>query len=251
VILPRRAHPSSALATSATLPWTARAGARTVLAALAALLALAGCGGGGSAAVAGGSPSPSGTGGASAPSASPSTPAPRPAVRRVAPVDAAGRLLPAYRVTARVGGAQCLAGSIAIGAGYRCFAHDGIYDPCWRAAAPSGATPRVVCLREPWDHVVTELSVSRGFMGAPGGPAGHPWGVRTASGARCGFAQGASGMVAGRRIDFVCSRHLVLAGPLEQSADGWRIRRAVAAGGYSYSPAGWARLTTVWVGVTP
>jgi hypothetical protein len=47
------------------------------------------------------------------------------------PVTASGQLRAGYTITDRRSHASCQAGSEATGDAYRCFAGNGVFDPCW------------------------------------------------------------------------------------------------------------------------
>jgi len=142
----------------------------------------------------------------------------------VGPVTAAGTRASGYRVTRRVSGASCSAGSEAIGQAYRCFAGNGVYDPCWGVKTSS---PTVLCVAEPWLRTAAELRVKAALGPIPaegGGGAGEPWGVQLASGQRCVIAQGAHGAFHGQVIDYYCSPGLSLLRGLNLRAVPWTAR---------------------------
>ena len=164
----------------------------------------------------------------------------------VRPVDATGRLRPGYHVTDRHGRANCLLGGIAVGTAYRCFAGNVIYDPCWLQADRT----HVVCLVTPWRHGVVRLHVTRGVDGSHGPAPVRSWALRLADGTRCVRVQGATGVVDGRAISYICTDDTtVLLGEADTSGDGWRIRTAVdPSGGYDYTAAGFQPVDTSYVG---
>lgn len=168
----------------------------------------------------------------------------------VRPVDAAGHLLPGYRVAHRLKKASCQFGSEATGTAYRCFAARFVIDPCWVAANKH----YVFCLANGWDHAVWRLHVTRGYDNSGYSRNGrrgiYPWGVRTISGPRCSWLQGATGLVGKYRIDYGCRKtpKTVLIGGVNRKPALWRIRKARDTGNYHYKRDGRASLQEAWYG---
>ena len=52
----------------------------------------------------------------------------------------------------------------------------------------------------------------------------RPWALELAGGARCLFGTGASNIVGGHRLNYVCSHQLFLFGSPRRSSPTWRIR---------------------------
>jgi hypothetical protein len=94
----------------------------------------------------------------------------------------------------------------------RCFADNGIYDPCWAVAYGAGGH---VCLSTPWDETGVRVT---GFV-APW-PKGYrpesgrspttrtvaPWALQLSNGRRCLFVSGATYAIAGQRLNYRCLR---------------------------------------------
>jgi hypothetical protein len=116
------------------------------------------------------------------------------------PFTAAGTIKPSLSVRAIAGSSspanKCIAGSDTIGvAGYRCFAGNGVYDPCWRDGP--GATQEVVCALDPWTESLVRFAVPNLLYadGVPWGPLvtgpRAAWGIVLADGTRCSVLDGA------------------------------------------------------------
>ncbi|HWC33371.1 MAG TPA: hypothetical protein VG650_00965 [Mycobacteriales bacterium] len=171
-------------------------------------------------------------------------------VTHVRPVDASGHLLPGYKVTRRFGNANCLFGSEATGTAYRCFAGNFVIDPCWVTDDPA----YVDCLSEGWSHSVARLHVTKGYDNSGYTRAGsrgkYPWDVEVVGGIRCGWLQGASGVVGKYRVDYGCGKtpKTVLIGGVDRSKPVWTIRKAHDTGNYHYKQDGRAKLAEAWYG---
>ena len=142
----------------------------------------------------------------------------------VSPVTGAGAAVSGYRVTVRAARAQCSAGSEAIGRAYRCFAGNGVYDPCW---AEKASAPTVLCVPDPWARTAAELRVSAPLSAIPPADAGgvaEPWGVQLSGGQRCVLAQGAHNAFRGQVIDYYCPSGLSLLHGLNLKAATWTAR---------------------------
>jgi hypothetical protein len=145
-----------------------------------------------------------------------------------------GALAAGLHAAPRFGG-TCSTGSFVVSnpAVFRCFAGDTIYDPCYLDAAASNAQRAVVdCVDSPWATNVVRLRLAAAPDPAFGAPAGGPpWALRLASGRRCVFAAGATSVVDGRRLNYVCDSGRVLFGSPDVTTPTWRIRQARTAGG--------------------
>jgi hypothetical protein len=90
---------------------------------------------------------------------------------------------------------------------YRCFVGHEIHDPCF---ATGDVPSHDVLCPEPWAKTIVAVRDARGLPWTPPGTdppsplAGHPWMLDLSNGARCSFADGASGMVGGLRVNYVC-----------------------------------------------
>ncbi len=98
------------------------------------------------------------------------------------PFSAQGAIAPTLRVTATVSG-HCVAAGVAGNSSYRCFAGNGIYDPCFaRVGATSGP---LLCTSNPAGPQVVQFDV--GILPGPlsGAPENRPWAMRISNGQIC------------------------------------------------------------------
>lgn len=104
---------------------------------------------------------------------------------------------------------------------WRCMAGNAIYDPCF---AGSPTKREVACLRDPFARSVTLFSLSRSLPPRSGTPslAGDPWGVELWNGARCVMSTGATGAVAGMRINYFCNNRAWVLGDPDRHSTIWR-----------------------------
>jgi hypothetical protein len=139
-----------------------------------------------------------------------------------------GSLRQSLKVTTHVGG-RCDTGSylVARRGVYRCFDGNVIRDPCFTDAAASKASggPVVVCVESPWATAAVSLHLD-GEPSSAGqvAPGRAPWALELAGGRRCVFAEGASNVVHGRRLNYVCTGRRYLFGTPRTSRPIWRIR---------------------------
>jgi hypothetical protein len=137
------------------------------------------------------------------------------------PFAATGALAAGLQAAPRFGG-TCSTGSFVVSnpTVFRCFAGDLIYDPCYLDAGASNPQRAVVlCITAPWAKSGVRLRLTGAPNPAFGAPAGAPpWALRLASGRRCVFASGASAVVDGRRLNYVCDGRRVLFGTPDASA---------------------------------
>jgi hypothetical protein len=137
------------------------------------------------------------------------------------------------------GGGRCDTGSYVVARRgvYRCFDGNVIRDPCFSDARASTASGEavVVCVESPWSTAAVSLHLD----GAPSSagqaaPGRAPWALQLAGGQRCVFAEGASNVVHGRRLNYFCTGKRYLFGTPRTSRPMWRIRMA-----RSFSGRGW------------
>jgi hypothetical protein len=168
-------------------------------------------------------------------------------IEHVRPVGPGGGLLAGYTSTHSHTGASCEAGSEATGDAYRCFAGNGVYDPCWVMSN----RVFVVCMSAPWSFKAVLLHVTKGYdnTGRTSKAAKYPWGVELTNGQLCQWIQGASGTVRGRRISYVCQRvTYALVGNVDRHHKAWRIRKARRTSGGHYKLAGWVDISKAYFG---
>ena len=165
----------------------------------------------------------------------------------VRPVTSTGAAVRGYRVTSHAAGAQCSAGSEAIGLAYRCFAGNGVYDPCWAQKAPA---PTVLCVPDPWARTAAQLRVAAPLTAIPRADAGgvaDPWGVQLSGGQRCVLAQGAHNAFRGQVIDYYCPSGLSLLRGFDHKAATWTARSVVdKSGKLANGPL--EKITIAWYG---
>ena len=152
---------------------------------------------------------------------------------RYTPFAADGSLRDGLHATPAFGG-SCTTGSFLVaGPGvFRCFVGSFIHDPCYiDLGAGNAVRSVVVCVATPWSPDALRLRV-RGPLDARFGvsPGGPPWALRLASGRRCVLVSGATTVVAGRRMNYVCGRRYLFGSP-DRTQPTWRIRQAVTPGG--------------------
>jgi hypothetical protein len=173
-------------------------------------------------------------------------------VRLVQPTNAAGVLLPAYRVTRTVRAEGC-GGSIVVADGYRCgsTAAEG-YDPCWPNASTASAATVVYCLLQPWSTRVTKMLLSDPLE-AITPEAGGVWGLELSSRRRCIAIQSTTTMYHGERIGFDCGADLELLGRPMPGRPFWHVREVSSrpsGGSYAHRLGPIARVAVVWYGGT-
>jgi hypothetical protein len=162
-------------------------------------------------------------------------------VRRVSPLNDAGHLSPRYAVVGR-GRGSCLQTSHVHGRAYRCFERNIIRDPCWKESGRQVA----FCLIRPWSLNVTRLRLTERLPRADES-GGRLWGLRLGDGigTSCLFAQGATGVVNGRRLNYDCGRGWWLLGEPNRRPRVWTILTAKQ-DGRRIEPRGRKPLTAAW-----
>jgi hypothetical protein len=170
----------------------------------------------------------------------------RTTVLHVSPVTAGGQLRAGYTVTQHRSHAHCSTGSEATGNAYRCFAGNGVFDPCWVTANKAF----VDCLAAPYGHKVARLHVARPYdnAGGLGSAAALPWGLQVRGGTRATLLQGATDVVHGKRINYSLKGFSrVLIGNVNKKHAIWRIQEAHRSAGH-YHVTGWVELSKAWFG---
>ena len=165
---------------------------------------------------------------------------------KLSPVTASGTLKPGYEVGETHYGGMCEPGSDVMAGVYRCFAGNGVYDPCW-----AETNIRVGCLPTPWSYRIVRINVNSALEVSPPGPF-YVWGVQLAGGQRCVAAQGAHDFFHKHIVNFACghSYQLVLLDKPDRRRSLWTIRTAIYhRQGNHYSYAGIAKITTAWYGL--
>ena len=137
-------------------------------------------------------------------------------------------------VKERVNG-SCMAGSLADASrvdAWRCSAGNQMYDPCFENNF--GERGLLACVQMPWTNSVTmlrpisPLPAAENDKGDPGEIL--PWALELANGQRCVLLTGATGAVAGMRINYECSDGYYVAGPIDRTLPLWRVFHQPATG---------------------
>lgn len=210
----------------------------TLVAAVIVAVALIGARGGGG----GHHPASTSTATTSAAAASP----PATVEKRVSPLNSAGLVAAPYTVVAS-GPGYCWTSSFVNGRLYRCFEGNSILDPCWNQPGRDA----VVCLPRPWSTHAVRVRLDRPLP--PTNTTGPSlWGLRLRGvGVDCLVSMGASGVVGGQPVSFLCGHRWVLLGTApNQSRPLWTMATARWAG-HHYRRHGTKPLATSWVAVLP
>jgi hypothetical protein len=90
---------------------------------------------------------------------------------------------------------------------WRCFSGNFVLDPCFSSTHDRGV---VVCPEAPWlthgveIHLTKPLAAAEGNHAAPS-PSLRPWALELSNGLRCLFADGATSVVEGNRLNYLCA----------------------------------------------
>lgn len=167
---------------------------------------------------------------------------------KISPITSSDTLKPGYTVGETHYGGTCHWGSDVMEGVYRCFAGNGVYDPCW-----AETNTRVGCLPNPWSHRVVRINVNTALEASPFGRF-YEWGLQLSTGQKCVAAQGAHDSFNKHIVNFACghSYQLVLLDRPNKRHSVWTIREAVYhhsgnIGHYSY--VGTGRITSAWYGL--
>jgi hypothetical protein len=135
---------------------------------------------------------------------------------------------PAIHVKSTVRG-TCNGGSSAIDRAdaWRCFAGNGVYDPCFSSTKAKGI---VLCPDGPWTSSGVEIKLTAALTGPnkhKPSTSGDPWAVETTSGAKCEISTGATTVVDGQRANYFClnSKDALWGNPSRKS-EPWTILAA-------------------------
>ena len=159
---------------------------------------------------------------------------------RLSPVTDQGAVAPGFTVTQSSPTGGCLEGS-EVGQAYRCFAGDGVFDPCYAVAQPgTGDGTGVVCVLSPFSTNLYAITKATGLGRLDANPFDEPNGVVLASGTQCRELQGAHGAATdGRIIDYGCDDNsTVILRDLHETGSLWIADIARTAADYSAVPAG-------------
>ena len=137
-------------------------------------------------------------------------------------------------VKERVNG-SCMAGSLADASrvdAWRCSVGNQMHDPCFENSF--GERGLLACVQMPWTSSVTmlrpisPLPAPENDKGDPGEIL--PWALELANGQRCVLLTGATGAVAGMRVNYECSDGYYVAGPIDRTLPLWRVFHQSATG---------------------
>jgi hypothetical protein len=148
-------------------------------------------------------------------------------VRQFVPFSIRG-LSPSLTVTSQVNG-NCWTGSVADAGradAWRCMAGNAIYDPCFQPGATPGVGGQVACAQTPWSGSVVLLTLTEPLpeMANQANPNALPWALELTNGKQCSFAGGATGVVAGQRINYTCQGGGLVAGAPDRSLALWSVQ---------------------------
>jgi hypothetical protein len=143
-----------------------------------------------------------------------------------------GGLNASYKVTSKVHGA-CWTGSIASQRpdAWRCMVANSIYDPCFSNAALSS----VACASDAFAKNVVLIVLDKPIptqernKGKP-----SAWALLLDNGARCYMATGATGEVAGMRLNYECSSGGWVLGTPDQAKKPWQVFYSAKSDGTHY-----------------
>jgi hypothetical protein len=127
---------------------------------------------------------------------------------------------------------------------YRCFVGNFIHDPCF--ANENGTARFVLCPLYTPTSKVLRINLTKPLPSSSGGgdPTRYPpWAVRTATGTWCEMLTGATGAIAGMRINYGCAGGGILIGNPHRSSPSWTIFYAA---GYTASQFRSVQLASVW-----
>jgi hypothetical protein len=146
------------------------------------------------------------------------------------PFAADGSLRAGLRAVDRDG--ECFTSSLLVGraGALRCITGNRLRDPCFREPDPSSPVV-VICAEDPWRQTVVRIRLAA--QAPADGPAGHrsPWALELAGGARCVLVGGATNIVRGYRLNYICAANRFLWGSPRTSSPTWRIRQSRSADG--------------------
>jgi hypothetical protein len=132
---------------------------------------------------------------------------------------------------------------------WRCFSGNFIHDPCFEDLR-NGNGREVICVASPWARRGVLLRDRLDYDNRTRVGGSRPWAIRTAAGRRCIWVSGASNVVRGRRLNYVCGRgdfgtfgSPFLFGLPDRRRPTWTIVQA-----RSYDGRGWrrVRIRTAW-----
>jgi hypothetical protein len=142
-----------------------------------------------------------------------------------------GRLRLGFTASASVQG-SCWTSSLASSRpdAWRCMAGNFIHDPCFSGSAKT----QVACPSDPFEKVVLIIDLGKALPPHSGSSGQSPWAVRLANGVICSFITGATGVVAGMRLNYGCTDKGWILGEVDRSSQPWSVfyTRDIQSGDY-------------------
>ncbi len=102
---------------------------------------------------------------------------------------------------------------------WRCMTGNFIHDPCFSNPAKT----QVACPSDPFRKAVLVIDLDKALPAHYGQSGQSPWALRLANGAICGFVTGATGVVAGMRLNYGCTGKGWVIGEVDRSTRPWRV----------------------------
>jgi hypothetical protein len=143
-----------------------------------------------------------------------------------------GGLHAGYTVTSKMHG-DCWTGSIASQRpdAWRCMVSNSIYDPCFSNAALTS----VACPTNAFSKSVVLIVLDKPLPVKERNKGGSsPWALSLSNGARCYMATGATGAVAGMRLNYECSPTGWILGNADRSKRPWQAFYSSRSDGTQY-----------------
>jgi hypothetical protein len=105
---------------------------------------------------------------------------------------------------------------------WRCMAGNMIHDPCF-SGSPRADT--VACIDGPFSHSVVLMTLAKALGTSSGTPGftGKPWALKLSNGSKCSFASGATGVIAGMRLNYYCDNKSWVLGEPDRSSPVWTV----------------------------
>ena len=142
-----------------------------------------------------------------------------------------GRLQSGFTATSAVQG-SCWTSSLSSTRpdAWRCMIGNFIHDPCFSDSAKT----QVACPSDPFEKAVLIIDLDKALPAHSGSSGQSPWAVRLANGTICSFITGATGVVAGMRLNYGCTDKGWVLGDVDRSSQPWRVfyTRNIQSGDY-------------------
>jgi hypothetical protein len=137
-----------------------------------------------------------------------------------APYGIDGGLRPGFTTTSSVHG-SCWSSSASSTRpdAWRCMTGNLIHDPCFSNPAKT----QVACPSDPFAKAIMVIDLDKALPARHGSSGPSPWALRLANGAKCSIVTGATGVVAGMRLNYGCDNKGWVLGDVDQSSQPWRV----------------------------